>query len=316
MRNKIIIIVFISAFKINAQVNLVPNPSFESYTCCPNSTGQLSCTENWVWVGASTDYYNSCAISGGVSVPSNIYGYQIAIGNAYVGMNTFIIGETAPFTIREPIGSQLISPLQIGQKYFLSFKAVLTLNDFESCCASNKLGALLSTIPFSNQNPAPVNNFAHVYSNSIITDTLNWTTINGSFIADSNYNFISIGNFYTSINTQTIDFKNNYPQTTAAYYYIDDVRLSTDSLFTVQSLAKKEINKKISVWPNPFDNLINISSSFQIKETQIFNSEGIQLIENNTPKSVLNLSHFKSGIYTLILKDNNLNKYYYKIIKL
>ena len=70
--------------------------------------------------------------------------------------------------------------------------------------ASNKLGAKFSTVSYSYSNPIQINNFAHVYSDSVIKDTTSWTLIKGEFTADSAYQYISIGNFFDDINTDTI----------------------------------------------------------------------------------------------------------------
>ncbi|MBK9286066.1 MAG: T9SS type A sorting domain-containing protein [Sphingobacteriaceae bacterium] len=262
MRNKIIIIVLISAFKINAQVNLVPNPSFESYTYCPFGTAQLDCTSNWFFAAGSTDYYNACSPQGNMSVPYNVRGFQYASsGEAYIGMITLGLNEPNPPYYREPAMTKLSQALSIGTKYFVSFKAVLTINDFEACCASNKLGALFSKVPYSITDKAPINNFAHVYTNSIISDTLNWTMIAGSFIADSAYEYITIGNFFSSPNTSFIDYKNDFPATSAAYYYIDDVIVSTDSDFVYSNIKKTPFNlNSLNLYFNSTNNTIFVDT--------------------------------------------------------
>ena len=39
--------------------SLIPNPSFESNTCCPSSVSQLYCADNWVQASnATSDYFN------------------------------------------------------------------------------------------------------------------------------------------------------------------------------------------------------------------------------------------------------------------
>lgn len=304
---KYIFLLTLTPCVIKAQVNLVPNPSFEIYDTCPNSTAQLNYTINWKWVGSSTDYYNACSPPGNMSVPSNIYGYQFGgEGTAYIGMNTFIPNEGPPYTIREPAGTNLTQALLIGQKYFLSFKAVMTLNNFESCCASNKLGALLSTYAFTSingNNPAPVKNFAHVYSDSIISDTLNWATISGSFVSDSAYTFISIGNFFDSVQTQYIDYNGLY----GSYYYIDDVRLSTDSVFGLGINSDRNFMSDVVLFPNPSNGTLKIK--FQTIEErlmvisdiigqEVFSSVIIEDVE------MLDLTFLNNGTYLILIKND------------
>jgi type IX secretion system substrate protein len=293
---------------IQAQ-NLVPNPSFENYTSCPNGPAQLSYTGNWTFVGASTDFYNACSPQGNMSVPSNIYGYQDGYdSNGYIGMITYAVGDYQDeSTYREPAGTYLTQPLIIGQKYYLSFKAALTINNFESGGACNKLGAKLSTVAYSNSNPAPVDNFAQVYTDSIITDSVNWTTISGSFIADSAYSFISIGNFFDSTNIQYIDF-NGLWYTESAYYYIDDVRLSTDSNFVLSVNQKNNINlTPFSIYPNPATNFVNIIfEDNKVHTVVIYNSVGeVVLTKSVTQQSSINTSSLAQGIYYIQTSTNN-----------
>ena len=59
-----------------AQINLVPNGSFEDTISCPSLLDQIYYTKYWRGYG-SVDYFNGCAISQ-VGVPLNRLGYQVA----------------------------------------------------------------------------------------------------------------------------------------------------------------------------------------------------------------------------------------------
>ena len=175
--------------------NLVPNPSFEDTVSCPDNFNQVARCLGWSVSKDSPDYFHSCDTQGfGVSIPLNAFGYQqAATGNAYCGFYTF----NSPATYREIIGTQLTSALNIAEKYYISFKVSLGDPVFNLLdCASNKIGALFSTVPYSLANPAPINNFSHVYSASVIVDSINWVTISGSFVADSAYQYIHLGCFF------------------------------------------------------------------------------------------------------------------------
>ena len=126
-------------------------------------------------------------------------------------MPVLVLMQIMPI-FREYIGVKLLTPLVIGVKYYVSFKACLSDNP-SIVYASNKLGALFSTISYSvdsfclppcNSTLLPPKNFAQVYSDSIITDTANWTTISGSFIADSVYQYVIIGNHFDNTHTSVI----------------------------------------------------------------------------------------------------------------
>ena len=68
-------------------------------------------------------------------------------------------------------------------------------------CATNKFGILFSTVPYSKNNTPAINITPQVISSQIITDTIDWINISGSFIADSTYNYIILGNFNDDITT-------------------------------------------------------------------------------------------------------------------
>src|SRR5271157_5345469 len=82
---------FCNLNSLHAQ-NLVPNPSFEQYDTCPNSSGQINYAKYWFQGGpGNPDYFNICSSTlpypgNQFSVPQNAWGYQFAYeGNAYCG---------------------------------------------------------------------------------------------------------------------------------------------------------------------------------------------------------------------------------------
>ena len=163
--------------------NLVPNSDFEVYSSCPVALDQVYLSTGWSSYRYSPDYFNSCN-SGVLGIPTNGVGYQSAYsGNAYAGFIAFDVNGDS----REIIGSQLSQALSIGQNYFVSMR--VSLAEFQPSppqyIPCNKIGIKFSTVPFSASAPPPINNFAHVFTDSIISDTMNWITIQGSFIADS-----------------------------------------------------------------------------------------------------------------------------------
>lgn len=53
--------------------------------------------------------------------------------------------------------------------------------------------------------PAPLNQ-AHVVYPQVLADTVGWTLVNGSFVADSAYQYLMIGNFFSNAMTDTLHF--------------------------------------------------------------------------------------------------------------
>ena len=71
--------------------SLIPNPSFESRTCCPSAASQLSCANNWVQAsGATSDYFNTCGLRAIGTWPQPPL--PLPDGNGYVGFfNNFLL---------------------------------------------------------------------------------------------------------------------------------------------------------------------------------------------------------------------------------
>lgn len=316
---KIIITYLIFAFTnlFYCQQNLVPNPSFEIYSNCPNSSYQINYASGWDSFRNTPDYFNSCSSQGsGISVPYTMIGFQYAAsGNAYAGFYSYFPTSGQP---RECIGTTLLSPMVIGTKYFVNFKVNLCQIDSESYynCATDHIGALFSTNQYSFSSPAPINNFAQVYSTSIVSDTANWTTIKGSFVADSAYQYLSVGNFFDDISINKTYFFSS--STYAAYYFVDDICVSTDSLYTETWTNIKEINRhsSIHIYPNPCSDIaiVDLKESPNIPIIiTIYNSLGQVVYRKqcvNEDQIILNLSDLSSGVFLLTL--SNPTEYFFK----
>jgi hypothetical protein len=300
------VFLFILFFNHSFSQNLVPNPSFEDYSQCPTAFDQINRAVGWSSYKYSPDYFNTCAAIP-VSVPNNGRGQQIPlIGDAYAGIGTY---DAQGSSIREFIGIQLTETLIPGNKYFVS-AYVSRSNSFVTNGASNKFGFRFSTIPYDVFNPVPVDNFSHIHSDSLITDSINWTKIGGSFIADSLYRFLIIGNFYDDANTDTLE-TNGF----GAFYYIDAVCVSSDSLYDLNWTSIETpllYSKEIVAYPNPVIDVLYLSNITKTVSYLIFDSVGQQvaqgIIEGDGPN--IHLSSISNGIYLLVIE----NKYLYKII--
>ncbi len=316
---------------VNAQ-NLVPNFSFEQYSTCPTTGDEVNLCTGWSKYCAnmfSPDYYNSCSSSSAVGVPQSSLIYQQDHRNcsAYIGLVTW---SSAFATDREIVGIQLSQPLTIGQKYFLSFYTVMAGSEdasfyYES--PSNNIGMKLSTVSYSTSNPAHIDNFAHLRSVSVISDTANWVRISGSIIADSAYNYLILGNFYDDSNTDTTTLNcpsciNDY-----SYYLVDDVCISTDSALCNGGIDALPCNVSVEeldmidqfvFYPNPANDFLNIQNNFHSSfNINIYNTIGQQLyseqniIYNNLQ---LDISNYTNGLLFITITSNN-NQFTYKLLK-
>jgi len=206
----------------------------------------------------------------------------------------------------ELIGTQLLTPLSIGVKYYVSLKANLT---GEARCAVNNIGVLFSTIQYCDSVDqfnqcygaiAPLTNSAHVYSSEIIYDTTNWTTISGSFVADSTYGYMMIGNLFEQAFTND-SLLYGFPSCNSLpYYFIDDICVSPDSLTCV------DIQSDIVDF---FADSTNIQQGSCLKfnlntavDYEIYNWQFSGATPANSTDSMpINICYPNAGIYTVTL---------------
>lgn len=330
-----IISVFLSLFGFTisgfAQVNLVPNYSFEQYDTCPNAADQIQYAIGWskYSIPASTpDYYNFCASPNSFGVPKSLWLYQPERRNcnAYAGLVTW----GASGNDREHIGIQLSQSLIIGQKYFISFYSVmgeLFLAGNYYAMPSNNIGIRFSTVAYYPGNPSPIDNFAQLYSSTVINDSINWLRISGSFIADSAYNYIILGNFFNDLNTIISPYSCGNCLNVGSYYLIDDICVSIDSALCNGGIDLLPCNVSVEnivfddgiyLFPNPTTDFISISLQNNLNtEIILYDIFGKIIysnrIENNNTLNI-NLSSFSSGTY--FLKITNANYSYPRIKKI
>lgn len=199
------------------QTNLVPNGSFEEYTACPSLSDQVYLAKPWYRPTlGSSDYFNSCNLTG-LSTPNNFIGTQAPFhGNAYAGFAPYQTGVD----YHEYIAVRLVCPL-IKDK---SYKVNCYLSLGEQCrYAINSVGVYFDQDSIFSNNGLSLNSFTpQVNSNFFITDKLNWTKVAMNYIAQGGEEFIAIGNFKVNILTDTLPI-NDGTIGRYAYYFIDSV---------------------------------------------------------------------------------------------
>lgn len=185
------------------QVNLVPNGSFEEYSACPEGNelndGQFERAMGWFRPTKSTpDYFNRCNTNY-VSVPSNFWGYQEPFdGDGYAGFVPIEQDVNGNYTANEYFRIELLEPLKPCYRY--QFSMYVSLAD-KSTHGIKKIGAY-----FSQENDySPIwTNLSYApqvtYDGPPIIDTLNWTKVDGTFIADGFERYLTIGYFSDNMN--------------------------------------------------------------------------------------------------------------------
>jgi len=231
MQNRLTtIFILASALLLSATVaaqNLVPNPSFEQYSSCPNGFGSMSDMDCDPWVnanGGTCDYYNVCSTNFISDVPLNYEGYQDPhTGVAYVGIITKY-GGPDPHWFEYP-EAELTTPLLAGHAYHVSFYASLSYK----FCGLMHLGAYLSVGLVDDPSPGYLPFTPQIESNiGWLNDTTNWTLIEGCLVSQGGEDHIMIGNFHSWEDTPLELCGAVIPN--GSYYFIDDVEVKETPL--------------------------------------------------------------------------------------
>lgn len=240
--------------------NLVPNPSFEEYIECPTGYGPYEGMDralDWHTTLGGPELFNICDQGDTAGVPVNCFSYQMpASGVGYMGMWAFGNCE-CPSGLHEIVGARLTDPLVMGQTYWASLKVSWTTGYPNLDCfpglASNNVGLLcrMDSVAqgFGNGGWGDFPNHAHVNSTTIITDSVGWTTVAGSFMADSAYRFLYVGNFYGDDQTQFVVM--NAAGDQVAYYYVDDICLSPTPGYCPEAVGLQEYDglfQPVATW--------------------------------------------------------------------
>jgi gliding motility-associated-like protein len=313
---------FLGVFSVKAQVNFVPNYSFEIFDTCPPDMGYLnpSCDLwftptskmliipplpyslfNW----GSSDYYNLCAISTNAGIPSNFVGFQNPFyGDAYAGF-LLIYNDIISPNYKEYIEIELENFLQKDMKYCLEFYYSLAEWGHDTSYYPLEIGALLTdTVVYrlsgvGTNQPQNINTIPQVKQKlPAIKDTLNWIKVSGTFIAKGGERFLTIGNFQT---TDTLQNKN-------VYVYIDDVKLYYCGPDTTQPPVVDSL-----IIPNIFTpNADGYNDKFEYKnqeqwnfETQVFNRWGDLVFDNKSSENwdgYYKGNKVSAGVYFYIIK--------------
>ncbi len=274
--------------------NLVPNPSFEDTIACPltfNNDDSLL-TKHWFQptIGSS-DFYHGCSSPTQIGVPDNLFGNQVASsGQAYAGLYTYTGGVNS----REYISIKLLDSLVTGTNYYVSFNVSLA----DEFLYASKIGAYIGNdsidLPFYYLN---LNLLPQIESNGAVTDKLTWTRISGIYQAIGGEEYLTIGNFRDSTNSDATFVGNG--GTGWAYYYIDDVCISQDSLscFTFTDVEESQIQHDVNIYPTPTSHQLSIDTELEIYEINIIDISGKTIKTITTDLNIVNVDDLSDGIY-------------------
>ena len=267
--------------------SLIPNPSFESYTCCPSASSQLGCVLDWIQASeATTDYINTCGYGGFPEFPPP---RPFPDGQGIVGFRDGYIradNDVNPFW-KEYTGACLLSPLIAGETYvfefYLGFVTSLLSPPINICFFGT---SDCKYLPFGEGNPrfgCPTNdsNWVKLTSKFIIGGLNLWEKVSVEITPNQNITAIAIGPDCPAV------ISNN-----SIYYYLDNLLL--DELESFQ--FKIEATEKVC-----FDNIL-LKVPKKAKVNYQWYKDGIALLGE---KSEIISKMYGEGKYEVRISDNN-----------
>jgi len=222
-----LLFMYFSTQNSHGQVNLVPNPSFEEYSLCPDKESQIERVDGWFSPSNGTpDYYNYCSTSTTVSLPThkNVYTKIPKTGFGIVGIFPYFYPKNIFY--KEYVSTKLNKNLKKDISYYVEYyiSPQNGIKDISIPCFIDKIGISFEReynfISIIEGQPLAKSKYIG-NENKIIDNIDEWTRISGCIFGDGE-EYITIGSFNT--NEQTITNKecfDYFPNN--AYYYIDDV---------------------------------------------------------------------------------------------
>ncbi len=213
------LLLFCYSFKAQTLANVIANGSFEEYYDC-NFPFALSKAKSWLSIDSSS-YGGQFAHTCYSAIPINGSGFQYPrTGNAYI-----ICGFYWNNNPRGYLKNRLKQNLQQGRTYCAKFhvniadKSTYGIDGFGIYFGNTQIDTITyCNIPLTYLVPQVQNP-----TGNIISDTLNWTAITGTFIANGTEKYALIGNFKSDNTTDTLLINSTYLPTIFTDVYIDDV---------------------------------------------------------------------------------------------
>ncbi len=220
MKNRCYLLLFcLFTLPCSAQLNYVLNPSFEDTLGCTDNQQEIYKTRHWTGVKDTLWNYDSLVLHGdnfwipdleltcrdsmGVGgCPNNTFFYQHPrTGNAMVEMGVYLnywkcYDPANPnYYVAQFAQGRLRQHLTAGTRYCINF---YTNMEETSGYAVNHIGAYVDdgSIDTITGIPRPLTAYtAQAFTTVVVSDSINWVKIEGSFVANGSEKFITIGVF-------------------------------------------------------------------------------------------------------------------------
>lgn len=290
--------------------NLVPNPGFEETDSCTFGLG-MGALHDWFSAFLTPDHLQSCLPYGSANgLPLNIFTYQQPFeGNSCAGILTY--DDDTGLELHEWIMVHLLEPLAVGQTYYCSFRANAAFGgnsmNQTTWLASDHLGMLFTTYDrqwtWGDTYPATMNQ-AQILHPQILSDTVGWTLVGGSFLADSAYTYLMIGNFFSNALVDTLHLA--LPGVDVyGYTLIDAVCVSSSPEGCELSHGVEEPGRiGPFVYPNPATDVLVIGNS-DGRDATVLDMQGRCLWRGRVAhdRFVVDVSNWGRGAYVVQVRD-------------
>ncbi len=228
---------FAAIFMINESEsqNLVSNSGFETISSCPGAQSQLSNATGWSkppGSGTTPDLFHSCHPGGALSC-TNIDLPGGWAGNIVARSGDAAAGVLAKYDFcgncREYIQTQLTTTLNSGTKYNIEYYVICP----PTCkYETNGLDCYIGN-QISQPGNQPITAFVPQINSPLVTKSMGWTLVSGTYTANGTERFITLGNFRndagTLSNTVT-GITGCALSSNAATYLFDDVSVEEEVL--------------------------------------------------------------------------------------
>jgi hypothetical protein len=289
----------------------VPNPSFESYSTCPDFSGQLNYLDNWNNVNlvygnfnyATPDFYHTCSSASLATLPNNNFATLNAFdGNAVAAL---VIYNYDLVDFREYISTQLTQPLNQENSYTIKFRLTGGTNQ-DYRFNSHNFGIVFSESPLSQATWEIINAVPQIELDTLL-NTPQWAEYSFNYTPNKAYSYITIGSFRhdTDINAvNSASSVNKY-----SYVFIDAIEIKSTntgikSIINSNLIVNYEQGKLFIANPeNELLNKIIITDSqgriIQSESLGFSNSKVIELKENVSTGIYLATIYSDSNVSTL-----------------
>ncbi len=217
----ILLILHLSAgLAVQAQVNLVPNPSFESRIGCPWKYNQLYYCEHWFNVSASNDYFHLCTTDPVFSL------WLLPDGGEPPRTDSAMIGSLiCSGDYREYPGLELVHPLLAGKNYCLQLW--ISHADGSGHYLDRFDAILTHEIPLPNVPNLPAVILASptiILASHHLNKIDGYEKISSTYLATGGEKYLTLG-IFSPTDSISIYKSSNMLSGSAPYYFIDDVAL-------------------------------------------------------------------------------------------